>query len=76
MMCLLRTLKCVCLAAVLGTLVSATVIHAETTDGASKVVVSKGKHVSLEYTLKLNDKDVVESNVGGEIGRASCRERV
>jgi FKBP-type peptidyl-prolyl cis-trans isomerase SlyD len=47
-------------------MVNATVIHAETTNGASKVVVSKGKQVSLEYTLKLSEKDVVESNVGGE----------
>lgn len=62
----LRVLRCVCLTAVLGTLVSATLIQAETANSASKVVVSKGKHVSLEYTLKLNDKDVVESNVGGE----------
>lgn len=30
------------------------------------VVVSKGKQVSLEYTLKLEDKSVVESNVGKE----------
>lgn len=62
----LVALRCVCLAAVLGTLGSATLIQAETTTGASSAVVSKGKHVSLEYTLKLNEKDVVESNVGGE----------
>jgi len=62
----LETLRCVCLVAVLGMFGSATLIQAETADGATKLVVSKGKHVSLEYTLKLNDKDVVESNVGGE----------
>lgn len=66
MMVRLVALRVVCLTVVLGTLGSATLIHAETTSGASKLVVSKGKHVSLEYTLKLNDKDVVESNVGGE----------
>ena len=62
----LCTLRSVCLVALLGTMVDAPVIHAETTNGAAKAVVSKGKHVSLEYTLKLNEKDVVESNVGGE----------
>lgn len=62
----LVALSAVCLTVVLGTLGSATLIHAEAAHGASKLVVSKGKHVSLEYTLKLNDKDVVESNVGGE----------
>ena len=62
----LSTLRCVCLVALLGTMVNAPVIYAETTNGAEKVVVSKGKQVSLEYTLKLNEKDVVESNVGGE----------
>lgn len=59
-------LRLVSLAAVVGTLLSATWIHAETPAGPSKLVVSKGKHVSLEYTLKLSDKEVVESNVGGE----------
>ncbi|HEX7768269.1 MAG TPA: hypothetical protein VF443_16265, partial [Nitrospira sp.] len=62
----LSTLRCVCLVALLGTMVNAPVIHAETTNGVEKVVVSKGKQVSLEYTLKLNEKDLVESNVGGE----------
>ncbi|MEQ1792813.1 MAG: peptidylprolyl isomerase [Nitrospira sp.] len=62
----LRVLRFVCLTAVLGTLVSAPFIHADTANSASTVVVSKGKHVSLEYTLKLNEKEIVESNVGGE----------
>lgn len=62
----LCTLRSVCLVALLGTMFDVPVIHAETTNGAAKAVVSKGKHVSLEYTLKLNEKDVVESNVGGE----------
>lgn len=66
MMVRLSALRSVCLTVVLGTLGSATVIQAETADGATKLVVSNGKQVSLEYTLKLNDKDVVESNVGGE----------
>ena len=62
----LRVLRSVCLLTVLGIVIGMPVIHAETVNSASKAVVSKGKHVSLEYTLKLNDKDVVESNVGGE----------
>jgi FKBP-type peptidyl-prolyl cis-trans isomerase SlyD len=62
----LSVLRSVCLTVALGTLGSAALVQAETTGGASKLVVSKGAHVSLEYTLKLNDKDVVESNVGGE----------
>ena len=62
----LHILRCVCLVALLGSMVDAPVIQAETTNGAAKLVVAKGKHVSLEYTLKLNEKDVVESNVGGE----------
>lgn len=66
MMCRLWIQRAVCLAAMSCMLSSATVLHAETTQGASKAVVSKGKYVSLEYTLKLNEKDVVESNVGGE----------
>ena len=34
--------------------------------GASAMTVSNGKQVSLEYTLKLDDQSVVDSNVGGE----------
>lgn len=30
------------------------------------MTVSSGKRVSLEYTLKLDDQSVVDSNVGGE----------
>ena len=62
----LSTLRSVCLVAFLGTVVDVPVIRAETANGPAKVVVSKGKHVSLEYTLKLNEKEVVESNVGKE----------
>jgi FKBP-type peptidyl-prolyl cis-trans isomerase SlyD len=32
----------------------------------TKLTVSEGKRVSVEYTLTLDDKSVVESNVGGE----------
>jgi FKBP-type peptidyl-prolyl cis-trans isomerase SlyD len=39
---------------------------AEPAKDDSKLVVSNGKQVSLEYTLKLDDKSVLESNVGRE----------
>jgi len=32
----------------------------------TKLTITEGKHVSLEYTLQLDDKSVVESNVGAE----------
>jgi FKBP-type peptidyl-prolyl cis-trans isomerase SlyD len=38
----------------------------DTKKGASAMTVSNGKQVSLEYTLKLDDQSVVDSNVGGE----------
>ncbi|HSA85824.1 MAG TPA: peptidylprolyl isomerase [Nitrospira sp.] len=34
--------------------------------GASPMTVSNGKQVTLEYTMKLDDQSVVDSNVGGE----------
>jgi FKBP-type peptidyl-prolyl cis-trans isomerase SlyD len=40
--------------------------HAESKKGAPKMTVAAGKQVSLEYTLKLSEKDVLESNVGKE----------
>ena len=41
-------------------------LQAENQKAAGALVVSKGKQVSLEYTLKLDDKNVLESNVGRE----------
>ena len=38
----------------------------DTKKGASAMTVSNGKQVSLEYTMKLDDQSVVDSNVGGE----------
>src|SRR4030065_913111 len=35
------------------------------TKGAPDMSVSEGRQVSIEYTLKLEDKTVVDSNVGG-----------
>ncbi|MBS0182563.1 MAG: peptidylprolyl isomerase [Nitrospira sp.] len=34
--------------------------------GASPMTVSNGKQVTLEYTMKLDDQSVVDTNVGGE----------
>ncbi|MBK9308548.1 MAG: peptidylprolyl isomerase [Nitrospira sp.] len=34
--------------------------------GASPMTVSNGTHVTLAYTLKLEDQSVVDTNVGGE----------
>ncbi|MEQ1848641.1 MAG: peptidylprolyl isomerase, partial [Nitrospira sp.] len=34
--------------------------------GATAMTVSNGKQVSLEYTMKLDDQSVVDTNVGGE----------
>lgn len=39
---------------------------AESSKAAGKATVSNGKQVSLEYTLKLDDNTVLESNVGKE----------
>lgn len=38
----------------------------ESQKGASAMTVSNGKHVTLEYTMKLDDQSVIDSNVGGE----------
>jgi len=37
----------------------------ETQKENSEMTVSKGKQVSIEYTLTLGDKDVIDTNVGG-----------
>ena len=34
--------------------------------GVSPMTVSNGKQVTLEYTMKLDDQSVVDTNVGGE----------
>lgn len=47
-------------------IVQGTSVLAEPHKGGSKMVVSSGAQVSLEYTLKLADKTVLESNVGKE----------
>ena len=39
---------------------------AETQKGGKAMTVTAGKEVSIEYTLTLDDKTVVDTNVGGE----------
>lgn len=38
----------------------------DTKKGASAMTVTNGKQVTLEYTMKLDDQSVVDTNVGGE----------
>lgn len=56
----------VCLAVLCGLLLQGGLAMAESHKSGSKMTVSNGKQVSLEYTLKLEDKSVLESNVGKE----------
>ena len=39
--------------------------QAERQDGSSPMIVSDGKTISMEYTLTLEDKKVLDTNVGG-----------
>ncbi len=40
--------------------------QAESQEGGSPMTVSEGKSISMEYTLTLENKEVLDSNVGGE----------
>lgn len=40
--------------------------QAETRKGEERMTITSGKTVSLEYTLTLENKEVVDSNMGGE----------
>ncbi|MBI3595532.1 MAG: peptidylprolyl isomerase [Nitrospirae bacterium] len=42
------------------------VAGSESGEGAKPITVSAGEEISIEYTLKLEDKTTVDSNVGGE----------
>ena len=53
-------------AGVLALVLAMTVSPATSPAADAKSTVSEGKLVSLEYTLTLDDKSVVESNVGAE----------
>jgi FKBP-type peptidyl-prolyl cis-trans isomerase SlyD len=41
-------------------------VKAESGKGEKQMTVSAGKQVSIEYTLKLDDKSVIDTNVGSE----------
>jgi FKBP-type peptidyl-prolyl cis-trans isomerase SlyD len=41
-------------------------VQAASKKGEEDMTIAVGKEVSIEYTLKLEDKNVVDSNVGGE----------
>ncbi len=47
-------------------LLSTIVASAGDLKGASSMTVSDGKQVTLEYTMKLDDQSVVDTNVGGQ----------
>ncbi len=49
---------------ILGIFVAA--VQAETPEGETAMTVSDGKTVSMEYTLTLENKDVIDTNVGRE----------
>ena len=40
--------------------------QADSQEGGSPMTVSEGKSISMEYTLTLENKEVLDSNVGGE----------
>src|SRR6266849_4538594 len=59
-----RTLGGILSAGVLAALLAMTLTPAVSQAADTKQTVAEGKLVSVEYTLKLDDKSVVESNVG------------
>ena len=59
-----RTLGGILSACVLAVVLAITLTLAMSQAADTKQTVTEGKSVSLEYTLKLDDKSVVESNVG------------
>ena len=50
----------------LFTLISSVVVQAESQKGEKEMTVLSGKQVSIEYTLSLEDLEVIDSNVGSE----------
>jgi FKBP-type peptidyl-prolyl cis-trans isomerase SlyD len=42
------------------------VVSAESQKGKNEMTVTSGKEVSIEYTLKLEDREAIDSNVGSE----------
>src|SRR5262249_50777387 len=59
-----RTLRWLLSVCVLAVLLAMTLTPAASQAADTKQTVTEGKNVSLEYTLTLDDKSVVESNVG------------
>jgi len=45
---------------------SASVVHAGTEQGEKEMSIGEGSTVSLEYTLTLQDKEVIDTNKGGQ----------
>ncbi len=52
--------------AILCAVISPMVVHAGTQKGEREVTVSSGTRVSIEYTLRLEDKAVIDTNVGSD----------
>ena len=50
----------------LGILFSAVVVHAEVEKEKKNMTIAEGSNVSFEYTLTLQDKEVVDTNRGGQ----------
>src|SRR5919197_6625875 len=61
-----RTLGRILSAGVLAALLAMTLTLSASQAADTKQTITEGKNVSLEYTLTLDDKAVVESNVGKE----------
>ncbi len=47
-------------------LIGSSAVQAETKKGEKEMTVSLGKRVSIEYTLKLEDNTMLDTNVGSE----------
>ncbi len=60
-----RLVLALCVSLIIHTGVSIPYAIGETGKGEKVMSISQGKTISIEYTLKLEDKTVVDSNVGG-----------
>ena len=61
-----RIIRWVCCASVLCAILGTAYAQADQKKAEAKITVLPGKEVSLEYTLKLKDKKVYDTNVGGD----------
>ena len=57
---------CIVVGAILCAFISPTSVQAEKQEGEKEMTVSAGTTVSIEYTLRLEDKAVIDSNVGSD----------